>query len=221
MAEIKDIIESLLFVSDQPITIDQVKTVLPDALPTDIRLAVNALAADYEARQGAIVLAEVAGGYQLRTRPEYADYIQKLIEPAPLKLSRPAMETLAIVAYQQPILRSEIEHIRGVNSGNTLRFLQEKKLIRVIGRRDVPGRPLVYGTTRKFLETFELKDLKDLPKPDELEADPMPFQKTKQSYEAIDLPLNVPIDVPDMRVVQPPACDRSLDIETDGEENTA
>lgn len=189
MNKMRNIIESLLFVSDAPLTVDQVKTVLEDAPAAEIRRAMIALASEYETRKGAIVLHEVAGGFQLRTRPEYKPYIHKLREPAPVRLSKAAMETLAIVAYRQPVLRSEVEHIRGVNSGNTLRFLQEKKLVRVLGRRDVSGRPLVYGTTKKFLETFDLKDLKDLPTPDEIEDAPASFPKPKTGYQTEDLPL--------------------------------
>lgn len=189
MDEIKNIVESLLFASESPLSADQLKSALPETPAAEIRRAANELVSEYAARKGGIVLAEVAGGYQFRTRPDYSSYVHKLREPQPLKLSRAAMETLAIVAYQQPVLRSEIEHIRGVSSGNTLRFLQEKKLIRILGRRDVPGRPLVYGTTKKFLETFDLKDLKDLPRPEELEDAPSSSKPGPPRYKTADLPL--------------------------------
>ncbi len=168
MEDLKNIIESLLFVSTDPLSVDQLKNLLAEAETREIRKAVEALEQEYRQRNGGFVLHEVAGGYQFRTRPEYRQWIEKLLAPNPTKLSRASMETLAIVAYHQPVLRSEIEHIRGVNSGNTIRFLLEKKLIRVLGRREIPGRPLVYGTTRKFLELFDLKDLKDLPAPQEI-----------------------------------------------------
>jgi len=189
MSETKNIVESLLFASGSPLSVEQMKSALPGTSAGEIRRAANDLVSEYAARKGGIVLAEVAGGYQFRTRPDYSSYVHKLREPQPLKLSRAAMETLAIVAYQQPVLRSEIEHIRGVSSGNTLRFLQEKKLIRILGRRDVPGRPLVYGTTKKFLETFELRDLKDLPRPEELEDTPAPPGPAPPRHETADLPL--------------------------------
>lgn len=189
MKETKSIIEALLFVSDAPLGVEQIKAVVKDVSAAEIRRALEDLAEDHEARGGGFFLREVAGGFQFCSRPGYRDYILKLRDPAPLKLSRAAMETLAIVAYRQPVLRSEVEHIRGVNSGNTLRFLQEKKLIRVLGRRDVPGRPLVYGTTRKFLETFDLKDLKDLPKPDEIEDAPAASSRAKPGGHETDLPL--------------------------------
>lgn len=189
MDETKNIIESLLFVSDSPLSIEQIQSVLADTPAAEIRRAMDDLASDYDARNGPIILSPVAGGFQLRTRPAYKSYIHKLKAPTPIRLSKAAMETLAIVAYQQPVLRSEVEHIRGVNSGNTLRFLQEKKLIRVLGRRDVPGRPLVYGTTKKFLETFDLKDIKDLPKPDEIDDASAASSYAKPGGQEPDLPL--------------------------------
>ncbi|MCF8095140.1 MAG: SMC-Scp complex subunit ScpB [Desulfobacteraceae bacterium] len=168
MEDVKNIIESLLFVSSDPLSVDQLKKLLPEAETLEIRRALEALEQEHRQKNGGFVLHEVAGGYQFRTRPEYKQWIERLFEPQPTRLSRAAMETLAIVAYHQPVLRSEIEHIRGVNSGNTIRILLEKKLIRVLGRREIPGRPLVYGTTKKFLEIFDLKDLKDLPAPQEI-----------------------------------------------------
>lgn len=217
MDETKNIIESLLFVSDGPLAIEQIKSVLPDTPAAEIRRAISALASDYEARNSPILVSEVAGGFQLRTRPGYKPYIHKLKAPNPVRLSKASMETLAIVAYQQPVLRSEVEHIRGVNSGNTLRYLQEKKLIRVLGRRDVPGRPLVYGTTKKFLETFDLKDIKDLPKPDEIEDDAAPSTKAHPpGYETPDLPL----ETGRSRTHTPGDPGNSQNNETDGENNT-
>ena len=170
MDDLANIIESLLFVADAPLSIDALKKVVEEAETKDIRQAVDELMAAYRERQGGFALYEVAGGYQFRTRPEYKEYIGRMLQPSPQRLSRAAMETLSIVAYHQPVLRSEVEHIRGVNSGNTLRILLERKLIRVLGRREIPGRPLVYGTSKKFLESFDLKDLKDLPAPDEIET---------------------------------------------------
>lgn len=168
MEDLKNIIESLLFVSGNPLSIDQLKNLLPEAERGEIRRSLESLEYEHRQRDGGFFLHEVAGGYQFRTRPEYKHWIERLFAPQPAKLSRAAMETLAIVAYHQPVLRSEIEHIRGVNSGNTIRILLEKKLIRVLGRREIPGRPLVYGTTKRFLEIFDLKDLKDLPAPQEI-----------------------------------------------------
>jgi segregation and condensation protein B len=115
------------------------------------------------------VLKQVAGGYQFRTQGRYNEWIKRLIRPNAPRLSKAALETLAIIAYNQPIIRSDIEHIRGVDSGGVIRMLMERKLIRVLGRKEIPGRPLIYATTKHFLEVFELKDLKDLPTPKEIE----------------------------------------------------
>ena len=163
MEDIKNIVESLLFVAETPLSVENIKNAIPEAEADQIKQTILELKEEYELKNGGFLIHEVAGGYQFRTRPEYKEWIRRLLQPKPPKLSKPAMETLAIIAYRQPILRSEVEHIRGVNSGNSIRVLLERKLIRVLGRREIPGRPLVYATTKKFLETFDLKDLKDLP----------------------------------------------------------
>ena len=169
MEDIKNIIESMLFVAEDPLTIESIKKVLDFDDSNAIRNVLNSLSTEYEARKGGFFLIEVAGGYQIRTRPEYSQWIRRLLRPSPLRLSNAALETLAIVAYKQPVIRSDIEHLRGVDCGGILRMLLERKLIRVVGRREIPGRPMIYTTTKKFLELFELKDLKDLPSPKEIE----------------------------------------------------
>lgn len=169
MDNIKHIIESLLFVAEEPLTVDRLKGILTQAGAADIRSAAAELAMEYEHRGGGFYLDEVAGGYQIRTRPEYTEWIKKLIQPKPLRLSKPALETLVIIAYKQPIIRSDVEHIRGVDCGGVLRVLLERKLIRVLGRKEIAGRPLIYATTKRFLEVFDLKSLKDLPTPKEIE----------------------------------------------------
>lgn len=170
MDDLKNIIESLLFVAEAPLTVDQIKDVLTLADRKMIKEALNNLIVDYEERQGAFILHEVAGGYQFRTRPEYVPWIKRLLQPKPARLSKAALETLAIVAYKQPLIRSDIEHLRGVDCGGVLRMLLERKLIRVLGRKEIPGRPLIYATTKEFLQVFDLKNLKDLPTPKEIEA---------------------------------------------------
>jgi segregation and condensation protein B len=168
MENIKSIIEALLFVSDSSLTIDRIKSVL--ALnKKEIREALSALSDEYEARKGGFYLREVAGGYQIRTRPEYTKWIKLLIRTKPVRISKAALETLAIIAYKQPIIRSDIEHIRGVDCGGIVRMLLERKLIRILGRKEIPGRPLIYATTKQFLEIFDLKDLKELPTTEEIE----------------------------------------------------
>ena len=181
MKDIKHIIESLLFVTDDPLSVDKIKNALGIAEAAPVREALKELAGEYEARGGGFYLNQVAGGYQLRTRPEYREWIKRLVQPKTHRLSRPALEALAIVAYKQPIIRSDIEHIRGVDSGGILRTLLERKLIRVMGRREIPGRPLIYGTTKLFLEVFGLKSLQDLPTPREIEE-----------FEEKPLPENLP-----------------------------
>jgi segregation and condensation protein B len=169
MEDIKNIIESLLFVAEEPLTVDRLKRILTQADTIEIRQALNDISEEYQERKGGFYLYEVAGGYQVRTRPEYTPWIKRLIQPKPLRLSKAALETLAIIAYKQPLIRSDIEHIRGVDCGGVLKVLLERKFIRVLGRKEIPGRPLIYGTTRRFLEVFDLKTLKDLPTPKEIE----------------------------------------------------
>ncbi len=161
--DLEAIIESLLFASDTPITIDKIKSVLETADRKTIREALTSLAEEYESGKRGFFLTEVAGGFQVRTRPEYRQWIRRLKETRPARLSRAALETLAIIAYKQPVLRSDVEYLRGVDSGGTLRTLFERRLIRVMGRKDLPGRPMIYGTTKQFLEIFDLKDLNELP----------------------------------------------------------
>jgi len=169
MDDIKNIIESLLFVADEPLTIDRLKKIISGAESRELREVLEELGADYETRQGGFFLKQVAGGYQIRTRPEYMEWIKRLLQPKPLRLSKAALETLAIIAYKQPVIRSEVEHIRGVDCGGILRVLLERKFVRVLGRKDIPGRPLIYATTKRFLEVFDLKNLRDLPTPKEIE----------------------------------------------------
>ena len=170
MDDLKNIIESLLFVAEEPLTIEQIKQVL--SLPDTklIRQTLNELIGDYEGRQGAFMLHEVAGGYQFRSRPDYVPWIKRLLQRKPSRLSKAALETLAIIAYKQPMIRNDVEHLRGVDCGGVLRMLLERKLIRVLGRKEMPGRPLIYATTKQFLQVFDLKNLKDLPSPKEIEA---------------------------------------------------
>ena len=169
MDDIKNIIESLLFVADEPLTIDRLKKIIPGAESRELRETLEELTTDYETRQGGFFLKQVAGGYQIRTRPEYMEWIKRLLQPRPQRLSKAALETLAIIAYKQPVIRSDVEHIRGVDCGGILRVLLERKFVRVLGRKDIPGRPLIYATTKRFLEVFDLKNLRDLPTPKEIE----------------------------------------------------
>ncbi|MFP4477581.1 MAG: SMC-Scp complex subunit ScpB [Desulfatibacillaceae bacterium] len=183
MPELKYMVESILFVSDSPVTVDQIRSAIPEAEPNRIRAALEQLGREYEMRGGGFTLKQVAGGYQLRTRPEFADTIRRLHRTQPQRLSRAALETLAIIAYKQPVMRAEIEHVRGVDSGGVLRQLLEKDLVRVLGRKEIPGRPMIYATTKRFLEIFELKDLSELPTLKEIEE--LGFDKPGEDPDAV------------------------------------
>lgn len=160
--ELAPMVEALIFAADGPLKIERMADAL-DEPPADILQAIEALQRDYAAQPRGFFLQQVSGGYQLRTRPEYADYLRKLGRSRPFKFSRPALETLAIIAYRQPVTRAEIEYLRGVDSGSVLKTLLEKHLLRILGKKDVPGKPIIYGTTREFLELFGLPDLSALP----------------------------------------------------------
>lgn len=157
------IIEGLLFVSDGPMSLDRLIELLPDYERATVRLAMQELRDDYDQRGAGVHLVEVAGGWQLRTVPELMPYLSRMAKGRPARFSQSALETLAIVAYRQPITRQEIEYLRGVDTGAVLKTLLEKKLVKILGKKDIPGRPIIYGTTRDFLEVFNLKDLKGLP----------------------------------------------------------
>ena len=199
MAEsnLKHIIEGLLFVADEPLTVEKLKSIIETADNKQLREALQELSTEYENRGGGFYLSEVAGGFQLRSRPIYQEYIKRLLQPSPQRLSRAAMETLALVAYRQPIIRADIEHIRGVDCGSMLRQLMERKLIRVLGRKEIPGRPLIYATTKTFLEMFELKDLSELPSPAEIEKMGMTINNINSESEetpTTDLPCENEMD---------------------------
>jgi segregation and condensation protein B len=158
---LKSIIESLLFASDKPLSMKRLTDLTKETDLGQVAAAVEQLRADYADR--GVVLHEVAGGFQFRTNPINAHWVRELVSGKPVKLSRAQLETLAILAYRQPITRPEIDEIRGVDSGGTLKTLLDRNLVRVLGKKEEPGRPLLYGTTQTFLEFFNLKDLKDLP----------------------------------------------------------
>ncbi len=165
---IKNIIETLLFVNEKPVTLDQLKKAIDTADGAEVKKAVNALMNEYSERDGGMTIVEIAGGYQMRTNPHYASYVREFYKTKHKeKLSKPALETLAIMAYKQPVTRADIELVRGVNSDGVVVHLINKELIKVVGRKDVPGRPFLYGTTKQFLQYFGLKSLDNLPKLEE------------------------------------------------------
>lgn len=157
------VIEALLFASETPLTAERVAEILSDLDKKEIAALLERLMREYETRGGGISLQAVAGGYQFRTRTDLAPWIRKLRAGRPAMLSPAAMETLAVVAYRQPLVKSEIDRIRGVDASGALKGLLDKKIVRIVGRKDVPGKPIIYGTTRKFLEIFNLKELSELP----------------------------------------------------------
>lgn len=162
--ELKAILESMLFVSTEPLSVTRLVAVLGDVTKAEIERVMRKLGEDLEQEGRGIRLVEVAGGYRLVTKQEYAPWIKRLDKAkSAAKLSRSALESLAIIAYKQPIVRSEIEEIRGVETSGVVRTLLERKLVRIVGRKEVPGRPIMYGTTKFFLEHFGLNDLSQLP----------------------------------------------------------
>ncbi len=167
---LKLIVEALLYAAETPLSPREIRAVLPDVEASDITATLEELQQEYENMERSFTLKEVANGYQFRSRSEYGPYILKMLRKSPGRLSKASMETLAIIAYKQPILRHEIERFRGVDVGGILRTLLEKGLIKIMGRKNLPGRPLIYGTSKKFLEVFDLKSISDLPKLKEIKA---------------------------------------------------
>ncbi|RMG56865.1 MAG: SMC-Scp complex subunit ScpB [Deltaproteobacteria bacterium] len=164
---VASIVESLLLVSGKPLTEEKIRKVLPQEEGEAVKKALNLLKEKYGGDSG-ILLEFVSGGYQLRTNPANQEYVRNFLQTRPPRLSRAALETLAIVAYRQPITRAEIEDLRGVDSQGAIKTLLERKLIRVVGKKEVPGRPFLFGTTKEFLETFSLESLNSLPSLEEI-----------------------------------------------------
>ncbi len=163
-ADIRPIVEAILFASEDPVTPESLKKVFPALTLEELVRVLEDLFLEYEHAKGrGFHIRKVKGGYQFRTKPVYSQWVLKYQEAKPQKLSRAALEVLAIIAYRQPITRPEIENIRGVDSSGALKSLIEKNLVKTSGRKDVPGRPLMYVTTSRFLEVFGLNSLEDLP----------------------------------------------------------
>ncbi len=175
---IKGVIESILFVSEKPVTIEQFKEVVPEADAKSIKSSIKEIRTEYDENKRGMTIVELAGGYQMLSSSHYANAIRTFYKKRHKeKLSHPALETLAIIAYKQPVSRADIESIRGVNSDGVTAHLLNKGLIKIVGRKEVPGRPYLFGTTKEFLEYFGLKILSDLPK---LEDFPM-LEQNKES----------------------------------------
>ena len=168
-SEAKSIIEAILFAADRPVMLEQLSSLL-DISINMVEQAISELQDDYEETKRSFHIIEIANGYQICTRNKYAPWIKKFFTiEVSSRLSSSALEALAIIAYKQPVTRAEIEKIRGVNSDSVIHSLSEKNLIRVVGRKEAPGRPLMYETTPEFLIHFGLRDLSELPPIDEIE----------------------------------------------------
>jgi segregation and condensation protein B len=168
LEQLKAIVEALVFASPDPLTPRLLYKLLSDEPKEDVLAALNALKADYAERPG-LHLVEVAGGFQITTRPELHDWVRRLFhERSSSKLSVASLETLSVIAYKQPVTAAEIGEIRGVNTSGVLSTLLERHLIKIVGRKNVIGRPFLYGTTKEFLIRFGLNDLSDLPKIEEM-----------------------------------------------------
>lgn len=168
MSDLKPIIEALIFASPEPVTLKALVKLLDTEPKEDVEAAIAALRQDYD-RPGGLQVVEVAGGYQIVTRPEFHEWVRRLFhERTTQKLSVASLETLAVIAYRQPVTAPEIAEIRGVNTAGVLGTLVDRKLIKIVGRKQVVGRPFMYGTTREFLERFGLNDIIDLPKVEDM-----------------------------------------------------
>jgi segregation and condensation protein B len=188
--ELKQVIEVLIFLSPRPLTAKEIRGILNNASDTGgafkgvkdaaIAAAIQELKTEYDLANRSFTIQEVAGGFRLITKPEFAPWAKQLAEQRKSShLSQPALETLAIIAYRQPITRAEIEAVRGVNVDGVMKTLLERNLVTITGRSKLPGSPLQYGTTQKFLEHFGLRSLEELPQSAELKMKPLPPPKEK------------------------------------------
>jgi segregation and condensation protein B len=182
--ELPAILESLIFSAEAALSTDRLCELLPEFERDEIKSALAEMLACHRERVGGFELVEVAGGWQFRTRTAFHGYITRHIKTRTAKFSQSALETLAIIAYRQPVTRAEVEHLRGVDCGGVLKSLLEKHLVRILGKKDIPGRPLIYGTSKEFLEIFGLKDLKSLPTLKEIQAlDAVPLYERQEELQ--------------------------------------
>ena len=186
--DIKATLEALLFVSHDPLTMEKLASVLEEIPKATLKTTMQTLQAEYDQVSRGLQITEVAGGFVMATRPDQNDAIKRLSKAkSSSKLSRSALESLAIISYKQPITRAEIEKIRGVETSGVLRTLLDQKLIRIVGRQEVPGRPILYGTGKQFLQRFGLRDLRDLP----------PLKELKELGDSESLSLELPFESPE------------------------
>jgi len=195
--EVRAVVEALIFASTQPITPREITQVMQGVPKEAWTQAIAEIQADYARDGRGLQLVEVAGGWQITTRPEYNDWIRELLDPKmPTRLSIQALETLAVIAYKQPVTLPEIIELRGVKSGGVIKTLLEKRLIRIVGRKEVVGRPILYGTTKQFLLHFGMKDLGELPKIEEFaeylgeEVDIAGLKRAIDAPRPVEVPLS-------------------------------
>jgi segregation and condensation protein B len=188
------LIEAALFSAARPLTVDELQILDPEASAADVRVALDQLREHYDFGQHGVELVELAGGHQLLTRPQFAAVIERAqFAVKPPRLTAAQLETLAIIAYRQPVGRAEVEEIRGVSAGGVLRTLQERGLIEVVGRSEALGRPLLYGTTPAFLELLGLGDVADLPQADEFTIALRPHRPENPDH-AEEAAVSIPAD---------------------------
>ncbi len=170
LSSIKPVIEAIIFASPAPVSISVLRQAVADAPLELLKQAISSLEADYSMEGRGIELVRAGKGFRFQTRPCYRKWILRSAKRSCQRLSRAGLETLSVIAYRQPVTRAEIERIRGVDSSGTIRHLLSRNLVRIAGRKDVPGRPLLYATTSHFLEVFQLGSIKDLPGVNEIET---------------------------------------------------
>jgi segregation and condensation protein B len=170
LTDLERILESVIFSSPKPVTLKKLEKNLPEFTILELESALEGLLAQYAAADRAVEIVEVSGGYQMRTRLGYKEWVKRFVREKEVGLTRAVLETLSVVAYRQPIAKREIDGLRGVDSARSLRQLLDRRLIEIAGRNQDPGRPMIFRTTKTFLETFGLRDISDLPTLKELEA---------------------------------------------------
>jgi segregation and condensation protein B len=190
------IIEALIFASEKPLRIKYIEQVMSIIDLGDVTIPglIEELKTTFASEGNPLELVEVAEGWQFRTKPQFAEWIKRLNTVRPSKFSQPAMETLAIIAYRQPITRAEIDYVRGVDSGGVIKTLLDKRLIKIVGKKELPGRPLVYGTTQEFLEVFSLKDISSLPNLQDIKQMSSAEEELERNQTELPLPATEPAD---------------------------
>ena len=178
---LSSIVESILFAAEKPVSAEKIQETIDNVDKRTIENIISMLSKEYENNRRGIRIEAVAGGYQLRSKEENSLYLKRFLKHKTVKFSKASLETLAIIAYKQPITRQELESIRGVDSSGIIKLLLEKRLIKIIGKKDVPGRPMIYVTTKGFLEVFSLNSIKDLPTLKEIE-ELLDREKEESSY---------------------------------------